>query len=81
MRCGLPVSLPGRAAIRPVRELLQALEQSGEELGPPLAYLAGRDVALGEGEVRAALRRAELLIASGGDPRRELELDGRAVSA
>jgi len=64
-----------------VRELLQALEQSGAELGPPLAYLAGREVALDEGEVRAAVRRAELLLASGGDPRREVELDGRAVTS
>ncbi len=29
--------------------------------------------------MKAAVRRAELLLAAGGDPRRELELDGRAV--
>jgi hypothetical protein len=31
--------------------------------------------------VKAATRRAELLLATGGDPRRELDLDGRAVAA
>jgi hypothetical protein len=31
--------------------------------------------------VKAAVRRAELLLAAGGDPRRELELDGRAVTS
>ncbi len=31
--------------------------------------------------VKATVRRAELLLAAGGDPRRELELDGRAVTA
>ncbi len=64
-----------------VRELLAELERAGADLGPPLAYLAGREVELEEEKGRAALRRAELLLAAGGDPRRELELDGRAVSA
>ena len=49
-----------------------------EEFGKPLEV---REVELEEEKVRAALRRAELLLAAGGDPRRELELDGRAVSA
>jgi hypothetical protein len=31
--------------------------------------------------VRAAIRRAMLLLAAGGDPHRALELDGRAVTA
>ncbi len=56
------------------------LERADAELGPPLAYLAGFAIALDENEVRAALRRAELVLAAGGDPRRELELDGRAVT-
>jgi hypothetical protein len=46
-----------------------------------LAWLAGQSVELDEGERRGALRRAELLLAAGGDPRRELELDGRAVTS
>jgi hypothetical protein len=63
-----------------VRELLHALERSDTELGPPLAYLAGQTVQLDEAELHGAVRRAELLLAAGGDPRRELELDGRAVT-
>ncbi|HSO01236.1 MAG TPA: hypothetical protein VLS46_01815 [Gaiellaceae bacterium] len=46
-----------------------------------LAWLAGQDVGLDEAEVRATLRRAELLLAAGGDPRREVDLDGRAVAS
>jgi hypothetical protein len=64
-----------------VRELLLSLEQADVDLGPPLAYLAGQGVALVEDELRGPVRRAELLLAAGGDPRRELELDGRAVTA
>ena len=32
-------------------------------------------------ELKGTVRRAELLLAAGGDPHRELELDGRAVTA
>jgi hypothetical protein len=64
-----------------VRELLVELEQADVDLCSSLAYLAGQAVLLDGDEVRAAVRRAELLLAAGGDPRRELELDGRAVSA
>ena len=46
-----------------------------------VAWLAGREVSLDEDELRGALRRSLLLLASGGDPHRELELDGRAVTA
>ena len=46
-----------------------------------LSYVAGVQVELDEGERHAALRRAELLLAAGGDPRRALELYGRAVSS
>jgi hypothetical protein len=65
-----------------VRELLGQLEASpGEALLPTLAWLAGQDVELDRAERHATLRRAELLLAAGGDPRRELELDGRAVTS
>jgi hypothetical protein len=67
-----------------VRELLEALETSGaagDELRVPLAYVAGAAVELEREELNGAVRRAELLLATGGDPRRALELDGRAVSA
>ena len=46
-----------------------------------LCFIAGQSVELDEAERNAALRRAELLLAAGGDPRRPLELYGRAVTA
>ena len=66
-----------------MRELLERLESSGaagDDLRIPLAYLAGTPVELDADELKGAIRRAELLLATGGDPRRALELDGRAVS-
>ena len=54
------------------------------ELGEPLAvvaYLAGRRVELPAGECNEARRRALLLLAAGGDLRRELGVDDRAVKA
>ena len=47
----------------------------------PLAWLAGRAVEVDEDERRGAVRRSLLLLAAGGDPTRELDLDGRAVTA
>jgi hypothetical protein len=65
-----------------MRELLELLEAGpGDNLLPGLAWLAGQDVELDPDEVKGTVRRAELLLASGGDPHRELELDGRAVTA
>jgi hypothetical protein len=46
-----------------------------------LCFLAGRSVVLDEDDLNAALRRAELLLAAGGDPHRPLELEGRAVGS
>jgi hypothetical protein len=46
-----------------------------------LATVAGRDVHLDEAETRGATRRALLLLSTGGDPGRGLDLHGRAVSA
>ena len=66
----------------PIDELLVRLEAG--ELGDPLpvlAYLAGRAVELDEAELNGARRRALLLVAAGGDPRRELDVDDRAVKA
>ena len=65
-----------------MRELLELLEAGpGDNLLPGLAWLAGQEIELGPDDVKGTLRRAELLLAAGGDPRRELELDGRAVTA
>jgi hypothetical protein len=52
-----------------------------EEQWVLLCFLAGRSVAIDDAELHAALRRSELLLATGGDPRRPLELYGRAVTA
>ncbi len=65
--------------MRTALEVLEAGPSNSLLLG--LAWLAGQEVELDEEEQRATLRRAELLLATGGDPRRELELDDRAVSA
>ncbi len=54
------------------------------ELGDPLpllAYVAGRTLELDAGELNAAMRRAALLRAAGGDPARPLGVDDRAVKA
>ncbi|MEZ5101843.1 MAG: hypothetical protein R3C15_19005 [Thermoleophilia bacterium] len=70
-------------------EILAALEERIEgghvddeaEVLVVLASLAGEAVELDEDEAHAAGRRALLLLATGGDPLRGLELDGRAVTA
>lgn len=65
-----------------MRELLELLEAGpSNSLLLGLAWLAGQGIELDEEELRATVRRAELLLAAGGDPRRELELDGRAVAS
>lgn len=65
-----------------MRAGLEAAEATGSDARLVLlCLLAGRDVVFDEHEVAAALRRSELLLAAGGDPRRPLELHGRAVTA
>ena len=65
-----------------VRDVLRSLERADpEEQWALVCFLAGQRVVLDEDQVNAALRRAELLLAAGGDPRRRLELYGRAVTA
>jgi hypothetical protein len=68
------------------RAFLEQLEQrlaGGEQVEAEvsLMLLAGQSVELDDGELRGARRRAVELLATGGDPRRELDLDGRAVTA
>jgi hypothetical protein len=68
------------------RAFLQTIETrlaAGEdvEVEVPLSLLAGKDVEIGEDELRAAQRRAVQLLAAGGDPRRDLDPEGRAVTA
>jgi hypothetical protein len=65
-----------------VNSVLAMRDAAGaDDLRPALALLAGRDLVIETAELEPALRRAMLLLAAGGDPHRELELDGRAVTA
>jgi hypothetical protein len=68
------------------RTFLQTLESrlaAGEEIEVEvsLSLLAGQGVQIGEDELRAARRRAVQLLAAGGDPHRDLDPEGRAVTA
>lgn len=60
--------------------LLRAIEvgELGDPLAP-LAYVAGQTVELEAAELAGSRRRALLLRAAGGDPRREPEIDEPAV--
>jgi hypothetical protein len=72
---------PGRAMAE-VEALFESLEAG--EIGEPLlvvAYLAGQAVELPDQELNEARRRAMLLLVAGGDPRRELGVDDRAVKS
>jgi hypothetical protein len=63
-------------------ELLSRVDAG--ELGDPLpvlAYVAGQTLDLDDEELNGARRRALLLVAAGGDPHRELEVDDRAVKS
>lgn len=66
------------------RSRLEALEAAGldassDELYASLAWLAIDAVPVGDAELNAARRRALLVLAAGGDPHRELDLDSVAV--
>lgn len=70
----------------PERAFLEQLESrlsAGEdvEVEVSLALLGGQEVELDEDELRGARRRAMQLLATGGDPRREPDPDGRAGRA
>jgi hypothetical protein len=67
------------------RRLLEDLEPSLRQWGDGqacamLALLARQSMPLPDDVVNPALRRALLVLAAGGDPHRELELDGTAVT-
>lgn len=62
------------------RHFLERLDAEEGEPTPALAWLAMQSVELDPGELAAARRRALLVLASGGDPRRDLEPDSTAVA-
>jgi hypothetical protein len=65
-----------------VDDWLATLEaMSDDERWAALAYVAGQQVELDSEELRGPVRRALLLLAAGGDPRREVALESRAVLA
>jgi hypothetical protein len=62
--------------------LLERVEAG--ELGDPLpvlAYVAGQELGIPENELAPARRRALLVLAAGGDPHRELDVDAPAVKS
>jgi hypothetical protein len=72
--------------VSPERAFLTGLESrlaGGESFAVEvsLVLLAGQEVELDPDELRGARRRAVQLLATGGDPRREPDPDGRAVTA
>ena len=90
-RTGIPLSTLQRFECEPLYAV--ARDHSGkywvrtlERREPPeqwtmLCWLAGREIAIDEDELNGAVRRAELLLAAGGDPHRPLEPFGRAATA
>jgi hypothetical protein len=65
-----------------IRDWVRALERAEPmDQWTMLCFFAGRAVEVGEDELNAAVRRAELLLAAGGDPRRRLDPFGRASTA
>ncbi|MGN6431016.1 MAG: hypothetical protein ACTHNB_09845 [Gaiellaceae bacterium] len=64
-----------------VAGVLRMLDESDADIRPALAVLAAPEGVVAPDELGPPLRRAMLLLAAGGDPHRELELDGRAVTA
>jgi len=70
---------PERAFLAQLEERLAEGDQVEVEVS--LVLLAGRGVELEEDELKGARRRAVELLAAGGDPRRDLDPEGRAVTA
>jgi hypothetical protein len=65
-----------------IRDWVRSVEQAEpDEQWTMLCFFAGRGVNVDDAELNAAIRRAELLLATGGDPRRRLDPFGRAVTA
>ena len=65
-----------------VRDWVRVLERADPtEQWTMLCFFAGRAIPIDDDELNGALRRAELLLAAGGDPHRPLDPFGRAATA
>src|SRR6476619_8499498 len=65
-----------------IRDWVRSVERAEpDEQWAMLCFFAGRQVTLEDDELNAAVRRAALLLAAGGDPRRRLDPFGRAATA
>lgn len=62
-----------------MRPELEHLERSDLDLGVTLAWLVREEVRFDEQELNAARRRALFVLASGGDPHRDLQPDAVAA--
>jgi hypothetical protein len=69
--------------MRPILQQIEAMLAGGADVEGlvSIALIAASEIELPEEELNGAVRRSVLLLAAGGDPTRELELDGRAVAA
>ena len=61
------------------REQLEQLEGSDLDLGVALAWLVREQIGIDDSDLNAARRRAMFVLAAGGDPHREIDLDSVAA--
>ena len=67
---------------RTIRDWVRSLERADPaDQWTMLCFFAVQGIAVDEDELNAAVRRAELLLAAGGDPHRPLDPFGRAATA
>lgn len=66
-----------RGFLEEIQKQLEGTE--GTEAIPPIAFHAAAELALNKDALRAAIRRAMLVLAAGGDPHREISLGDVAV--
>ena len=68
-----------RARLEELEELEGSELDSATELQVVLCWLVQKDVPIDDGELNAARRRAMFVLAAGGDPHRDVDLDSIAA--